>query len=100
MKRFALDEFGRDDFGHDQFTPLCARGCHLGGGGGSSGSTIDPAILSIIQSNYARAGNIANQPFQPYTGQMVAPLNSAQNMAGNLLENIPTGQGNQWMSQG
>lgn len=54
--------------------------------GGGSGSTINPAILNMIQGNYASAQNVANTPYQPYTGQMVAGLTQPQQQAGGAYD--------------
>ena len=63
-------------------------------GGGSSSSTIDPRIMSMLQQNYANAQAVANRPYQPYTGQLTAGLTPEQQQAGSLLQNAPTmGQG-------
>ena len=63
-------------------------------GGGSSSSTIDPRIMSMLQQNYASAQNVANRPYQPYTGDLTAGLTDAQNQAGSLLQAAPgMGQG-------
>ncbi len=62
--------------------------------GGSSSSTIDPRILSMLQSNYASAQSVANRPYQPYTGQLTAGLTPSQEQAGSLLQGAPMmGQG-------
>ena len=36
---------------------------------------IDPAQLALFNQNYAKANEIADRPFQPYTGEMIAPAN-------------------------
>jgi hypothetical protein len=58
-------------------------------GGGSASSTIDPRIMSMLQQNYASAQNVANRPYQPYTGQLTADLTPAQQQAGLLLQSAP-----------
>jgi len=55
----------------------------MGGGGGAPSHTttttqIDPTVKQWEQQNYNYAQNIANTPYSPYTGQMVAPLNSLE----------------------
>jgi len=62
--------------------------------GGSSSSTIDPRIMSMLQQNYASAQNVANRVYQPYTGQLTAGLTPSQQEAGSLLQSAPiVGQG-------
>lgn len=51
-------------------------------GGGSQTSTqkteYDPAYMAKVNQNYDRALNIADAPFQPYTGQRVATFSPTQ----------------------
>jgi hypothetical protein len=63
-------------------------------GGSKASSTVDPRIMGMVQSNYANAQGVANRPYQPYTGQMTAPLTPAREQAGGLLQAAPgMGQG-------
>jgi hypothetical protein len=53
------------------------------GGGGKGGTTtqtvkIPPEVLARYNAVNARAEDVAKQPFQPYTGQFVAPLTGTQ----------------------
>lgn len=62
--------------------------------GGGSTSTINPQILQMLQSNYHSAQNVANRPYQHYTGQLTAGLTPSQLEAGSLLQSAPgMGQG-------
>lgn len=47
-------------------------------GAGSTTSTYQPAGLNNLQTIYGTALNAASQPYQPYTGQLVAGLTSTQ----------------------
>jgi len=57
--------------------------------GGGSTSTVDPRIMQMLQSNYQNAQNVANRPYQPYTGQLTAGLTPSQEQAGTLLQAAP-----------
>lgn len=54
------------------------------GGGSPSNTTatttnqLDPAVRQMTLGNYAAAQGVANQKYDPYSGQMIAPLNSLQ----------------------
>ncbi|MDE2475850.1 MAG: hypothetical protein KGO48_12435, partial [Alphaproteobacteria bacterium] len=62
--------------------------------GGGSTSTVDPRIMQMLQSNYQNARDVANRPYQPYTGQLTAGLAPSQLEAGGLLQSAPgIGQG-------
>lgn len=41
-------------------------------------NTLDPNVARWTQNNYNYAQNVANQKYDPYSGQMIAPLNSLQ----------------------
>ena len=56
-------------------------------GQATSNQTLDPQILSALLGNYAQAQTL-NTPYQPYTGEQVAPLNSAQLAAQQGVLNI------------
>jgi hypothetical protein len=53
--------------------------------GGSShtetSNTVDPKLMALYQQNYNMASQVADRPFQPYTGERVAGFNDNQ-MAG------------------
>src|SRR5580698_7315243 len=53
----------------------------------TSTQTLDPQILSALMSNYAHAQSL-DTPYQPYTGEQVAPLNSTQQQAQQGILNI------------
>lgn len=58
--------------------------------GGSShtettSTKVDPALMALYQQNYNTASDIANAPFQPYTGERVAGFNTNQNAGFNAL---------------
>lgn len=63
-------------------------------------SATDPAILAMQQDLYSRSKDIANLPFTPYTGPVVAGFNPDQllgfdatrNMFGQSMANDPRGQ--------
>lgn len=57
----------------------------------TSSNKIDPALMALYQQNYNTAQGIANRPYQPYTGELVAPFTQAQTQAQGLLGNIATG---------
>lgn len=62
------------------------------GGGSPSNTTststtnLDPTMKQWLGQNYAAAQNVNAQQYHPYSGQMVAPLNSEQNNAGQVLK--------------
>lgn len=68
---------------------LAQGGAVFGGGKGGSGGTtyqtqqvqIPPEVLARYNAVNARAEQAAAQPFQPYEGQFVAPLNPTQQQA-------------------
>lgn len=58
--------------------------------GGSShtettSTKVDPALMALYNQNYSRANQIADLPFQPYTGERVAGFNTNQNAGFNAL---------------
>lgn len=59
----------------------------MGGSSHTETSTkIDPALMALYQQNYDRAGQIADTPFQPYTGERVAGFNANQSAGFNTLQ--------------
>lgn len=79
----------------------------MGGGGTPKNTTsttttqLDPAMRAMMQQTFNRATNIADQPYQAYGGQAVAPLNDYQ-MAGinGGMANALGGTGNAAVEQG
>ena len=51
----------------------------------TSSTKIDPALMALYNQNYAKANEIADAPFQPYTGERVAGFNDNQAMGFNAL---------------
>lgn len=63
-----------------------------GGGGKGGGSTVQqvqipPEVLARYNAVNARAEQVAATPFQPYTGEFVAPLNQTQQAGINATSN-------------
>lgn len=58
-------------------------------------TTNDPPSWAVpyFQSALNRAGQLANQPYTPYTGQQVAGLTADQTMAADLIRQQATNQG-------
>src|ERR1700756_3327354 len=60
----------------------------MSGGGGSGSSTttnkLDPQVAGWTQNNYNVAQGVANQQYSPYTGQMIAPINTIQTLGAQL----------------
>jgi hypothetical protein len=50
-----------------------------------SSNTVDPQLMALYQQNYARASQIADTPFQPYTGERVAGFTPTQIQGQNAL---------------
>lgn len=46
-----------------------------------------PTGLPLLSNIYNQAAQAASTPYQPYTGQLVAPLNATQNAATGLIQN-------------
>ena len=57
-----------------------------GGGGGTQTvqQTIPDWMRQYISNNYNFAQNVANQPYRPYTGEGVAPINATQQQGINM----------------
>lgn len=75
------------------------RWCYLGGGSTTqvTKNETDPQLKALMLQNYASASNVADTPFQPYTGERVAAFNPTQIQGqGGLLAaaNDPTGSYN------
>ncbi|HKU64443.1 MAG TPA: hypothetical protein VJQ06_05245 [Rhizomicrobium sp.] len=49
---------------------------------------LDPQLKALYMQNYGTAMNVANTPFQAYSGERVAPLNVTQNSANDLFRSI------------
>lgn len=62
---------------------------------------LDPAMRAMLQQTYGYAQNVANQPYQAYTGQAVTPLNGVQYSGINLgAANALAGTGDSTVQQG
>jgi hypothetical protein len=65
-------------------------------GGGKTTQTsenkIDPALMALYNQNYQRALQIADTPFQPYTGERVAGFTPTQTQAHQMVGDIATGR--------
>src|SRR5690242_12192887 len=65
-------------------------------GGGKTTQTsenkIDPALMALYNQNYQRALQIADTPFQPYTGERVAGFTPTQTQAHQMVSDIATGR--------
>ena len=67
--------------------------CFIGGGSHSEkqqsqqGPVANPAF-PMLQGNVQRATSIADMPFQPYTGQIVAPSNPSLDSSWGMFSNI------------
>lgn len=51
----------------------------------TSSNTVDPQLMALYQQNYARASQVADTPFQPYSGERVAGFTPAQLQGQNAL---------------
>ncbi|ANN76815.1 tail fiber domain-containing protein [Bordetella flabilis] len=76
-----------------------------GGGGGSSTQTVKYDIPQWMedagQSNYQQAQQVAGLPYQPYSGQGVAPMNGSQNLGiGMVQQAAQNNYGGQAIRQG
>src|SRR5690242_10184103 len=63
------------------------KGCGIMGGSShtETSNKVDPALMALYNQNYNRASQLADQPFQPYTGERVAGFNANQNAGFNAL---------------
>jgi hypothetical protein len=55
---------------------------------GSQTTSLDPQYASTVYGNYDRAQALANTPFQPYSGQQVAPFTPTQLQAQDAFTGI------------
>jgi hypothetical protein len=60
----------------------------MGGSKTTTTNTIDPRLMALYQQNYDTALGVANRPFQPYTGEGVAPFSPAQLEAQGILGDL------------
>jgi len=51
-------------------------------------NTVNPELMNLYKQNYATANNLANRPFQVYTGERVAGLNPQQQQAAGMYSDI------------
>lgn len=58
----------------------CDRYCYLGGGSTTqvTKNETDPQIKALMLGNYAKASDVADTPYQAYTGERVAGFNPTQ----------------------
>ncbi len=54
-------------------------------GGTSTSSSIDPRVFDLLKQNYQHAQGIADQPYQPYSGSLVATPSDATLSGENAL---------------
>src|SRR5579871_1094778 len=54
----------------------------------TSSNTVDPQQMKLFMQNYQSGQDVANTPFQPYTGERVAPANPALTQSFDLYSNI------------
>jgi hypothetical protein len=54
----------------------------------TSNNKVDPEQMKLFMQNYQSGQNVANSPFQPYTGERVAPQNSMLNQSFDAFGNI------------
>src|SRR5258705_13850771 len=54
----------------------------------TTSNQIDPMQLALFNQNYAKANAVADRPFQPYTGEMIAPVNPMLNQSVGMFGNI------------
>lgn len=83
MKYHDLSVYDPNDSGPQRFGP---RKLFKGGGGSSTTTQSIPDELKPLATAYtAKATNLGNQGYTPYTGQRFAGLNSAQGSAINMI---------------
>src|SRR6266446_6507768 len=58
---------------------------HMSKGGTSTSSSIDPRVFDLLKENYQHAQGLANQPYQPYSGSLVASPSDATLTGENAL---------------
>src|SRR5262245_57392424 len=54
----------------------------------TTNNKVDPEQMKLFMQNYQSAQDVANTPFQPYTGERVAPANPMLNQSFDMLGNI------------
>lgn len=54
----------------------------------TSTMTLDPQLQAALYGNLSRATDLANKPYEPYTGEQVAGFNTNQQAAQNNLINL------------
>ena len=54
----------------------------------TSSNKVDPEQMKLFTQNYQSAQNVANTPFQSYSGERVAPANPMLNQSFDLYGNI------------
>jgi hypothetical protein len=53
-------------------------------------NTLDPWVKGLLSTNVAQAGAVADQPFQAFGGESVAPFTGAQIQGQGMLSNLAT----------
>lgn len=72
----------------------------MSGGGGSTTTTEIPREYRPLATEYAaRASQLSNEQFTPYSGQRVAGLSDAQNQAGGFYQNAMGAGTNPYLDQ-
>jgi hypothetical protein len=51
----------------------------------TSSTKVDPALMALYNQNYSKANELADMPFQPFTGERVAGFNNSQTAGFNAL---------------
>lgn len=54
----------------------------------TTSNTVDPQQMKLFMQNYQSGQDVANTPFQPYTGERVAPANPVLSQSFDLYNNI------------
>src|SRR5258705_1989838 len=54
----------------------------------TTSNQIDPMQLALFNQNYAKANAVADRPFQPYSGEMIAPANPMLNQSFGMFGDI------------
>jgi hypothetical protein len=69
-------------------------------GGTSTSSSIDPRVFDLLKTNYQHAQGIADQPYQPYSGALVAAPSGATASGENALLSGAMNAGSDALSKG